>query len=61
MREELGKRIAFLFSKFNTTPNMVFYKLIILVASALSGAFGGLLAWAILYMDGVAGLHGWRW
>lgn len=31
------------------------------VASALSGAFGGLLAYAILYMDGVAGLKGWRW
>ncbi|CZR54239.1 related to allantoate transport protein [Phialocephala subalpina] len=31
------------------------------IASALSGAFGGLLAWAILYMDGTAGLPGWRW
>ncbi|KAE9380691.1 high-affinity nicotinic acid transporter-like protein [Stipitochalara longipes BDJ] len=31
------------------------------IASALSGAFGGLLAWAILHMDGVAGYPGWRW
>lgn len=31
------------------------------MASALSGAFGGLLAYAILYMDGVAGMSGWRW
>ncbi|KAF8857445.1 MFS general substrate transporter [Acephala macrosclerotiorum] len=31
------------------------------IASALSGAFGSLLAWAILYMDGTAGLPGWRW
>ncbi|QGA19080.1 hypothetical protein EYB26_006768 [Talaromyces marneffei] len=31
------------------------------VASALSGAFGGLLAYAILYMDGVARMKGWRW
>ncbi|KAH7056924.1 retrograde regulation protein 2 [Macrophomina phaseolina] len=31
------------------------------IASALSGAFGGLLAWAILYMDGVSGYPGWRW
>ncbi|PVH80464.1 retrograde regulation protein 2 [Cadophora sp. DSE1049] len=31
------------------------------IASALSGAFGGLIAWAILYMDGVSGLAGWRW
>ncbi|KAL4891998.1 retrograde regulation protein 2 [Aspergillus ambiguus] len=31
------------------------------VASALSGAFGGLIAFAILYMDGTAGYPGWRW
>ncbi|KAH9989599.1 retrograde regulation protein 2 [Xylariaceae sp. FL0662B] len=31
------------------------------IASALSGAFGGLLAWAMLSMDGVANLSGWRW
>lgn len=30
-------------------------------ASALSGAFSGLLAFAIAKMDGVAGLEGWRW
>jgi MFS family permease len=31
------------------------------IASALSGAFGGLIAFGILYMDGVAGWPGWRW
>ncbi|KAF2010793.1 retrograde regulation protein 2 [Aaosphaeria arxii CBS 175.79] len=31
------------------------------VASALSGAFGGLIAWGILHMDGAAGYPGWRW
>lgn len=31
------------------------------VCAALSGAFGGLLAYAILQMDGVAGYAGWRW
>ncbi|KAI1504552.1 retrograde regulation protein 2 [Biscogniauxia marginata] len=31
------------------------------IASALSGAFGGLLAWAMLSMDGVANMSGWRW
>ena len=31
------------------------------VCSALAGAFGGLLAFAIGNMDGVAGLRGWRW
>ncbi|KZZ89252.1 Major facilitator superfamily domain, general substrate transporter [Ascosphaera apis ARSEF 7405] len=31
------------------------------VATALAGAFGGLLAYGILYMDGTAGVAGWRW
>lgn len=30
-------------------------------ASALSGAFSGLLAAGIAEMDGIAGLEGWRW
>ncbi|KAI0597414.1 retrograde regulation protein 2 [Biscogniauxia sp. FL1348] len=31
------------------------------IASALSGAFGGLLSWAMLSMNGVASMSGWRW
>lgn len=31
------------------------------VSSALAGACGGLLAYAIGQMDGVSGLRGWRW
>lgn len=31
------------------------------VSAALAGAFGGLLAYAIGFMDGLAGLSGWRW
>ncbi|KAI0347208.1 MFS general substrate transporter [Trametopsis cervina] len=30
-------------------------------SASLSGAFGGLLASAIIRMDGIGGLHGWRW
>ncbi|KAL8287355.1 hypothetical protein RQP46_003807 [Phenoliferia psychrophenolica] len=30
-------------------------------AATIAGAFGGLLARLINLMDGVAGLHGWRW
>lgn len=30
-------------------------------SASLSGAFGGLLATAIIKMDGVGGLAGWRW
>lgn len=31
------------------------------VSAALSGSFGGLFAYALLKMDGVGGLEGWRW
>ncbi|KAK8222118.1 hypothetical protein M8818_000288 [Zalaria obscura] len=31
------------------------------VSAALAGACGGLLAYGIGFMDGVAGLRGWRW
>ncbi|KAI1171072.1 retrograde regulation protein 2 [Nemania sp. FL0916] len=31
------------------------------IASALAGAFGGLLAWAVIHLDGVAQMSGWRW
>ena len=30
-------------------------------AASLAGAFGGILAWGIAHMDGIAGLGGWRW
>lgn len=31
------------------------------VSAAIAGALGGLLAYGIGHMDGIAGLHGWRW
>ncbi|ETN37578.1 uncharacterized protein HMPREF1541_07200 [Cyphellophora europaea CBS 101466] len=31
------------------------------IAAAMASAFGGLIAFGILYMDGVAGYPGWRW
>lgn len=31
------------------------------VSAALAGAFGGLLGYAIGFMDGLAGQRGWRW
>ncbi|GAB1197090.1 hypothetical protein APSETT444_006376 [Aspergillus pseudonomiae] len=30
-------------------------------SAAAAGAFGGLLAYAIGFMDGISGLRGWRW
>ncbi|KAF2147616.1 MFS general substrate transporter [Myriangium duriaei CBS 260.36] len=31
------------------------------VCSAISGAFGGLLAYGLLHMDEILGYHGWQW
>lgn len=31
------------------------------VSAAIAGSMGGLLAYAIGFMDGVAGMNGWRW
>ncbi|KAK3317879.1 DNA-repair protein rad2 [Cercophora scortea] len=31
------------------------------VSAAIAGALGGLLAYGIGHMDGLAGFHGWRW
>jgi len=33
----------------------------LVVSAALAGACGGLLAYAISFMDGIAGMHVWRW
>ncbi|KAI2619308.1 MFS general substrate transporter [Hypoxylon sp. NC1633] len=33
----------------------------LLVSAALSGSFGGLFSYALLKMNGIAGLEGWRW
>ena len=30
-------------------------------AASLAGAFGGVLAYGIAHMNGIAGLEGWRW
>lgn len=62
-REELGFRVAFLFSKYTWELRRRRWIAAdtLQVAAAISGAFGGLLAWAMLHMDGVSGLAGWRW
>lgn len=33
----------------------------LLASAAVAGAFGGLLAYGIGFMDGIRGLRGWRW
>ncbi|GKZ39790.1 hypothetical protein AbraIFM66950_001220, partial [Aspergillus brasiliensis] len=43
-------------------PNVIQQRLAILyTASAISGAFSGLLAFGISKMDGIRGIAGWRW
>jgi MFS family permease len=61
-REELAQRVSYLFSESSSQITTLTPRTDdTIVASALSGAFGGLIAFAILYMDGVAGYPGWRW
>lgn len=60
-REELAQRISYLFSEYKIAKQTTHHANLVVVASALSGAFGGLIAFGILYMDGVAGYPGWRW
>lgn len=34
---------------------------LVFASASVAGAFSGLLAYLIVKMDGVCGLHGWRW
>lgn len=52
--------IAFM-NKWYTKYELATRLSIFYVGSALSGAFSGLLAYAIAKMDGAGGLEGWRW
>lgn len=45
------------YKRFEVIKRMaIFY-----AGASLSGAFSGLLAYAIEKMDGIGGLSGWRW
>lgn len=63
-REELGYRVGWVYSEFNYFARMnrlgksTEYSL---VCIAVQSAFGGLFAFAILHMNGVAWYPGWRW
>jgi len=64
----LGACEAGLFPSLNLYLTMVYRReeqakrvSYLFVCTAISGAFGGLLAYAILQMDGVGGVAGWRW
>lgn len=53
--------LALYLSTFYTREEQGLRIAYLLVSAALSGAFGGLFAFALLKMDGVSGLEGWRW
>ncbi|KFZ02959.1 hypothetical protein V502_11344 [Pseudogymnoascus sp. VKM F-4520 (FW-2644)] len=64
----LGACEAGLFPSLNLYLTMVYQRdeqakrvSYLFVCAALSGAFGGLLAYVILFMDGLGGFEGWRW
>lgn len=45
---------------FYTKKELALRVALLVVAAALAGAFGGLLAYGIGHMDGTAGQRGWR-
>ncbi|KAH7412724.1 major facilitator superfamily domain-containing protein [Cadophora sp. MPI-SDFR-AT-0126] len=53
--------LALYLSTFYTREEQALRVSYLLVSAALSGAFGGLFAFALLKMDGISGLEGWRW
>lgn len=68
VRLVLGACEAGLFPALNLYLTMVYKRdeqatrvSYLFVCTAIAGAFGGLLAYSILKMDGVAGMAGWRW
>lgn len=63
----LGTCEAGLFPSLNLYLTMVYRReeqakrvSYLFVSTALAGAFGGILAWGILFMDGTQGIAGWR-
>ena len=53
--------IALVLSRFYKRDQIQLRITLLFTASSLAGAFSGLLASAILEMDGLAGHSGWRW
>lgn len=53
--------MAIYLTLFYTKKELALRIAYLFVSAALAGATGGLLAYAIGFMDGAAGLRGWRW
>ncbi|KAF2093933.1 MFS general substrate transporter [Rhizodiscina lignyota] len=52
---------VYYFSMFYKRKERQYRVALFFSAASLAGAFGGILAWGIAHMDGVAGQRGWRW
>ena len=53
--------VSFYLTMWYCTNELAFRQALFFSAASVAGAFSGLLAYAIVKMDGVGGLEGWRW
>ncbi|KAG0235238.1 major facilitator superfamily domain-containing protein [Mortierella sp. GBAus27b] len=53
--------VVYLFSLWYTKNEQALRNGIFFSSATMAGAFGGILAYGIEHMDGVAGLEGWQW
>lgn len=53
--------VAYYLTMWYCTNELAFRQALFFSAASIAGAFSGLLAYAIVKMDGVGGLEGWRW
>ncbi|KAL9613528.1 MAG: hypothetical protein Q9167_001913 [Letrouitia subvulpina] len=58
---DLAKRATVYLTLFYTKAEIALRIGYLFVSAAIAGAVGGLLAYGIGFMDGVAGQRGWRW
>jgi len=56
-----GPRLNVYLTFFYTRHELALRVGYLFVSAAIAGALGGLLAYGIGHMDGVANMHGWRW
>ncbi|SCU85706.1 LADA_0D09120g1_1 [Lachancea dasiensis] len=53
--------IVFYLTKWYTRQNLQYREALFFAAASGAGAFSGLLAYGISFMDGLGGISGWRW
>lgn len=53
--------VVFYLTKWYTKKDLQFRQAMFFAGASAAGAFSGLLAYGISFMNGIAGLKGWRW